>query len=40
MVLDSDAAKKVLVQIDRDELAYTGCDLSSIPSPTGRGKVI
>jgi acetylornithine deacetylase len=40
MALDSDAAKKVLAQIDRDELAQLGCDLTSIPSPTGREKAI
>jgi acetylornithine deacetylase/succinyl-diaminopimelate desuccinylase-like protein len=40
MTLDSDAAKKVLAQIDRDELAQLGCDLTSIPSPTGREKAI
>jgi acetylornithine deacetylase/succinyl-diaminopimelate desuccinylase-like protein len=40
MAFDSDAAKKVLAQIDRDELAQLGCDLTSIPSPTGREKAI
>src|ERR671924_2411652 len=40
MPFDSDAAKKVLAQIDRDELAQLGCDLTSIPSPTGREKAI
>jgi acetylornithine deacetylase/succinyl-diaminopimelate desuccinylase-like protein len=40
MAFDSDAAKKVLAQIDRDELAHLGCDLTSIPSPTGREKAI
>jgi acetylornithine deacetylase len=40
MGFDSDAAKKVLTQIDRDELAQLGCDLTSIPSPTGREKAI
>jgi len=36
MALDKDTAKKVLAQIDRDELAQLGCDLTSIPSPTGQ----
>jgi acetylornithine deacetylase/succinyl-diaminopimelate desuccinylase-like protein len=40
MAFDSEAAKKVLAQIDRDELAQLGCDLTSIPSPTGREKAI
>jgi acetylornithine deacetylase/succinyl-diaminopimelate desuccinylase-like protein len=40
MAFDSDAAKKVLAQIDSDELAQLGCDLTSIPSPTGREKAI
>src|SRR5262245_28032012 len=40
MALDKDAAKKVLAQIDRDELAQLGCDLTSIASPTGREKAI
>jgi acetylornithine deacetylase/succinyl-diaminopimelate desuccinylase-like protein len=38
--LDHTAAKKVLAQIDRDELATLGCRLVSIPSPTGREKEI
>jgi acetylornithine deacetylase/succinyl-diaminopimelate desuccinylase-like protein len=40
MAVDTDAAKKVFAQIDRDELAQLGCDLTSIPSPTGREKAI
>lgn len=40
MTFDSDAAKRILAQIDRDELAQLGCDLTSIPSPTGREKAI
>src|SRR5229473_1582610 len=40
MALDKEAAKKVLAQIDRDELARLGCDLTSIPSPTGQEKAI
>src|SRR6266699_873935 len=40
MALDKDTAKKVLAQIDRDELAQLGCDLTSIPSPTGKEKAI
>ena len=40
MALDQEAAKKVLAQIDRDELAQLGCDLTSIPSPTGQEKAI
>src|SRR5215510_8582683 len=40
MALDKEAAKKVLAQIDRNELAQLGCDLTSIPSPTGQEKAI
>jgi len=40
MPLDPAAAKKVLAQIDRNELAQLGCDLTSIPSPTGQEKAI
>jgi acetylornithine deacetylase/succinyl-diaminopimelate desuccinylase-like protein len=40
MALDEAAAKKVLAYIDRDELARLGCDLTSIPSPTGQEKAI
>src|SRR3954469_14959317 len=38
MPFDSDTAKKVLAEIDRDELAQLGCDLANIPSPTGQEK--
>src|SRR5262249_2705996 len=40
MALDKEAAKKVLTEIDRNELAQLGCDLTSIPSPTGKEKAI
>jgi acetylornithine deacetylase/succinyl-diaminopimelate desuccinylase-like protein len=40
MALDKEAAKKILDQIDRDELSQLGCDLTSIPSPTGQEKAI
>src|SRR5215475_12495986 len=40
MALDKEAAKKVLAEIDRNELAQLGCDLTSIPSPTGKEKAI
>jgi acetylornithine deacetylase/succinyl-diaminopimelate desuccinylase-like protein len=40
MALDHNAAKKVLAQIDRDELAELGCRLACIPSPTGQEKAI
>jgi len=40
MALDPAAAEKVLAQIDRNELAQLGCDLTSIPSPTGQEKAI
>jgi acetylornithine deacetylase/succinyl-diaminopimelate desuccinylase-like protein len=40
MAFDTEAAKTVLAQIDRDEVARLGCDLTSIPSPTGREKAI
>jgi len=40
MAIDKDAADKVLAQIDRNELAQLGCDLTSIPSPTGQEKAI
>ncbi len=40
MALDKETAKKLLAQIDRDELAQLGCDLTSIPSPTGQEKAV
>ena len=40
MSFDQEAAKTVLAQIDRDELAQLGCDLTSIPSPTGQEKAV
>ena len=40
MAFDQDAAKRVLAQIDRNELAQVGCDLASIPSPTGQEKAV
>jgi acetylornithine deacetylase/succinyl-diaminopimelate desuccinylase-like protein len=40
MSFDHEAAEKVLQLIDRDELAQLGCDLTSIPSPTGQEKAI
>ena len=40
MALDTEAANKVLAQIDRNELAQLGADLTSIPSPTGQEKAI
>jgi len=40
MALDNEAAKKVLAQIDRDELTQLACDLTSIPSATGQEKAI
>ena len=40
MAFDSDAAQKVRAQIDRDELAQLGADLTNIPSPTGQEKQI
>ncbi|HEY7219778.1 MAG TPA: M20/M25/M40 family metallo-hydrolase [Candidatus Binatia bacterium] len=40
MATDSAIVKRVLAEIDRDELARLACDLTSIPSPTGREKAI
>jgi acetylornithine deacetylase/succinyl-diaminopimelate desuccinylase-like protein len=40
MAFDQQTAKKILAHIDRDELAQLGCDLTSIPSPTGQEKAI
>src|SRR5919106_2059561 len=40
MPLDKEAAKQVLTEIHRDELAQLGCDLTSIPSPTGQEKAM
>ena len=40
MTFDKDAAKQILSCIDRNELARLGCDLASIPSPTGEEKAI
>jgi acetylornithine deacetylase/succinyl-diaminopimelate desuccinylase-like protein len=36
MTVDDALARRVLAQIDRDELAQLGCDLVNCPSPTGR----
>ncbi len=40
VAFDKDTAKKVLENIDRKELAQVGCDLASIPSPTGQEKAM
>jgi len=40
MAIDTAAAQAVLAQIDRNELAQLGADLTSIPSPTGQEKAI
>src|SRR3989304_5287755 len=40
MPIDKQAATKLLAQIDRDELAQLGCDLTNIASPTGEEKAI
>ena len=40
MPIDPGATEAVLKQIDRNELAQLGCDLASIPSPTGQEKAI
>ncbi|HEY7248258.1 MAG TPA: M20/M25/M40 family metallo-hydrolase [Xanthobacteraceae bacterium] len=40
MPFEKDAAKRILAHIDRNELAQVGCDLASIPSPTGQEKAI
>ena len=40
VAIDAALAKKMLAQIDRNELARLGCDLASIPSPTGQEKAI
>ena len=40
MQLDKDMSNRVLAQIDRSELAQLGCDLTSIPSPTGHERAI
>jgi acetylornithine deacetylase/succinyl-diaminopimelate desuccinylase-like protein len=40
MPIDPAATEAVLKQIDRNELAQLGCDLASIPSPTGQEKAI
>jgi acetylornithine deacetylase/succinyl-diaminopimelate desuccinylase-like protein len=40
MPINHELAKKVLAQIDRDELARLGCDLVNIPSPTGQEKAV
>jgi acetylornithine deacetylase/succinyl-diaminopimelate desuccinylase-like protein len=40
MAFDKAAAAKILAHIDRNELAQVGCDLASIPSPTGQEKAI
>ena len=40
MPVNQEAAKKILACIDRNELAQLGCDLTSIPSPTGQERAI
>lgn len=40
MAFDKTTAQKVLANINRDELAQLGCDLTTIPSPTGQEKAI
>src|SRR5262249_52250930 len=40
MALDKEAAQKILAEIDREELAQLGCELTSIPSPTGKEKAV
>ena len=40
MPVDKEISGRVLAQIDRNELAQLGCDLTSIPSPTGQEKAI
>lgn len=40
MAFDDAAAKSVLAQIDRKELAQLACDLTSIPSPTGQEQAV
>lgn len=40
MTLDKQISARVLAQIDRNELAQLGSDLTSIPSPTGQEKAI
>jgi acetylornithine deacetylase/succinyl-diaminopimelate desuccinylase-like protein len=40
MPLDKPSAEKVLAAIDRGELAQLGCELTSIPSPTGQERAI
>jgi acetylornithine deacetylase/succinyl-diaminopimelate desuccinylase-like protein len=40
MALDEEAAKRVLAQIGRGELAQLACDLTSIPSPTGQEQAV
>jgi acetylornithine deacetylase/succinyl-diaminopimelate desuccinylase-like protein len=39
-MVDQELAKKVLAQIDRDEIAQLGCALTDIPSPTGQEKAV
>jgi acetylornithine deacetylase/succinyl-diaminopimelate desuccinylase-like protein len=40
MSLNKEAAKQVLAEINRDELAQLACDLTSIPSATGQEKAV
>jgi acetylornithine deacetylase/succinyl-diaminopimelate desuccinylase-like protein len=39
-MVDNDTARKVLAQIDRDDIARLGFDLTDIPSPTGEEKAV
>ncbi len=38
--MNKDDVRRILAQIDRDELAQLACDLTSIPSPTGQEKEV
>jgi acetylornithine deacetylase/succinyl-diaminopimelate desuccinylase-like protein len=40
MPVNKELARKVLAEIDRDELARLGCDLVNHPSPTGQEKAV
>ena len=40
MPVNKEAAKKILANLDKDELAQLACDLVNIPSPTGQERAV
>ncbi len=40
MPINKEVAKKILANLDKDELAQLACDLVNIPSPTGQERAV